>query len=397
MFKKIFDFIREYVIIEVVGKNKERFINMCLFKGVGIKNCVPEGDGVRIAIPRNEFKNIRSAVRKSGVRVRIIEKRGKRHFAKTHRKRVGFLAAGIIFIALMVVSSRYIWCVELDGIKRAERDEVIEILRKNGVYPGARKSKIADLGELKQDIIATDDINWAWLYIEGTKARLQIQETTPKPDIVDKTTPTDIIALCDGYITEATVKRGERRVNKGMAVAKGDVLISGKVPVYVEGTDERYSYVNADGVFYADTIRKETGKFSRKEFLRVKTGKHKLRLTLDVFGKHFDGIKSPEEVYDACLTDSVYYDLDLPFVGYTGISLGKHMVYEVNEVANTLAEDEVIDRARETLEERIMQGVGVGAQRLDENITYTRSGDTYIVTLTMYLRENIGIEIPRER
>lgn len=395
MFKKIFDFIREYVIIEIVGKNKEKFLNMLMFKDIEIKDCVPYNNSIRLAIPRDEFKNIRGAVRKSGVKVKIIKKQGIRQYIKIHRNRWGLLVFGLLVIALGVISSRYIWCVEIEGIKRADRDEVIEILRKNGVYVGAKKSGINDLGEIKADIIGTDDINWAWLYLEGTKARLEIQETTPKPQIVDKNTPTDIIALCDGYLREATVKRGERRVNSGMTVAKGEVLISGKVPVYVEGTDERYSYVNSDGRFFADTIRRETGGFLTKETIRIKTGNKKTRFGLHIMGKEYS--PDTEALFEAQDVDVKVYDLTLPIIGYTGISFVKYAVYEINEITHTLTEEEVLKRAKETLEERVMKGVAAGAVRNNETITYWKSGDTYNVTLTMYLRENIGIEIPRER
>lgn len=397
MLKKIFDFMTEYVIMEVIGKNKERFLNMCLYKGIKIRDCMPCENGLKLTMPRKEFKKIRSAVRKSGVKVHIIEKCGRRSFVRNNRKRVGFLIAGVVIIVLSIISTQFIWCVELDGIKRADREEVIEILHNSGVYVGARKNKIADLGEIKKDLIATDDINWAWLYIEGAKARLAIQETVPKPDVVDKTTPTDIIALCDGYITEATVKRGERRVNKGMTVSKGEVLISGKVPVFVEGEEERYSYVNADGIFYADTIRKETGKFSEKETVRIQTGNKKRRLSFEILGRELCLSCGFDKIYDNYDVESVKYDLNLPFYGYTGISMTKNAIYEINEIQNTVTEGEILSRAKEILEERIMKGVGTGAVRTNENITYTKSGDTYTVTLTMYLRENIGIEIPRER
>ncbi len=395
MFKKIFDFIREYVIIEIAGKNKERFLNMLMYKGIEIKDCVPSHSKMILSIPRDEFKNIRGAVRKSGVKVKIIKKQGIREYIKSRRNRFGFLVCGLIIIVLGVISSRYIWCVEIDGIKRADKEEVTEILSKNGVYVGAKKSKINDLAEIKDDIVATDDINWAWLYMEGTKARLQVQETTPKPEIVDKNTPTDIIALCDGYLREATVRYGERRAVAGTTVGKGDILISGKVPVFVEGTEERYSYVNADGRFFADTIRRETGEFSKKETLRVKTGNKKTRFALHIMGKEYS--QNVHGLYETQDIDEEVFDLTLPLLGYTGLSFKKCTVYEINEFTNILTEDEVLKRAEETLEERVMKGVMAEAKRYNETITYTKSGDTYTVTLTMYLRENIGIEIPRER
>ncbi len=397
MFKKIFDFMTEYVIIEISGKNKERLLNMWLYKGIKVWDCVPLNDSIRLAMSSADFKAIRSSVRKSGARVHIIEKHGRSRFIKDNRKRIGFLVSGVAVVIIMTVLSQFIWCVELDGIKRADPAEVAEILRKNGVYVGARKSKINDLGEIKKDIIATDDINWAWLYMEGTKARLEIQEITPKPDVVDKTTPTDIIAIADGNLREATVRRGERRVNSGINVSKGQVLVSGKIPVFVEGEEERYSYVNSDGSFVADTIRKETGEFTKEEILTVPTGRIKTRFSFDIFGKSFTLSGGLDDLYEESETETQNFDLNLPFIGYTGISVKKHTVHEINRIKNSLANDEIIDRARENLEEKIMKGVGVGAVRTGEDITYTKLGDTYRITLTMYLRENIGIEIPRER
>ena len=93
---------------------------------------------------------------------------------------------------------------------------------------------------------------------------------------------------------------------------------------------------------------------------------------------------------------SRYYDLRLPIVGYIGITLVVHNVYEVNKVKNVLTDEEVVARAKEELEERICKQLSCGAKKTSEDITYTRDGDTYIVTMRMRLTENIGIEIPSE-
>ena len=49
------------------------------------------------------------------------------------------------------------------------------------------------------------------------------------PNILDKDTPCDIVAACDGIINHMVVKNGEEVLNDGDAVKTGDVIVSGKV------------------------------------------------------------------------------------------------------------------------------------------------------------------------
>lgn len=397
MLKNNFKFLLGYVIIETVGKNKERFINMCLTNRFNIWDVTPSKDGLVLKITNSDFKNIRRIVRKCGIRVKIISKHGLSQFIKQHRYRAIFPIAGVFICIYFLLMPQYIWCVEIDGARNADTEKIIEILADNGVYVGAKKKNIADLGDIKSAVIfGEDEINWAWLYIEGAKARLQVQERTPPPEVNDVTSPTSIIAARDGYIHTAEVKRGERRVVAGDFVSKGDVLVSGKVAVFREGDPEKYSYVHSDARIIADTTHQAEETFSKKETLRIKTGSRKKRFTIALFGKEYNPFGRPDEAYDKCDVETENYDATLPVFGYLGFGIDIHNVYEVKEYENTLTEDELFLRARETLEERIMKKVGTEAERTDERLTYSKNGDNYTVRLMMNFRENIGINIPQE-
>ena len=65
--------------------------------------------------------------------------------------------------------------------------------------------------------------------------------------MVDKDTPCDIAAACDGYIKNVITKNGKQLVKAGDTVNAGDVLISGTVPVFREGEEERYMEVHSLG------------------------------------------------------------------------------------------------------------------------------------------------------
>ena len=134
--------------------------------------------------------------------------------------------------------------MEINGTYDADPAEIEAVLREHGVYVGAPKKGIDDLSEIKNDAVhRIDGINWAWLYIEGAKARFEVQEITPAPEVADLETPTDIIAACDGVVRSAVVKRGERHVNSNMTVTAGQKLVSGKVAdVYKRQRKHRGKY-----------------------------------------------------------------------------------------------------------------------------------------------------------
>lgn len=397
MFKKIFKFVKGYVIIEITGKNKERFLNLCLNDGIEIGTAEYRENAIVVSLSAADFMRMRSDAKQSGVKIKIISKHSVKKFALSRKNRIALPIFLIILGIYYVLVQNFIWCVEIDGIKTADSGAVAEILRDKGVYPGAPKSGIEDLSGIKNAIIFSENkINWAWLYVEGAKARLAVQEAVMPPGISDKRVPTDIIAACDGYVREATVKRGERRVVANTTVTKGQVLISGKVAVFGAGEEERYSYVNSEGKITADTVRYARGTFGAKKKLGIKTGRVKKRLGFEFFGKEFFPFGKPENAFVKSETVRKNYDLTLPFIGYAGCGICLCEVYEINEISYTMNKDEVLADAREKLEEEICKGFPHNARRLSQSLSYSESDGKYDVVLRMSLRENIGMKIPIE-
>lgn len=395
MLKKIFKFIKGYVIIEVTGKNKERFVNMCLVNLLNIYDIVPGGDGLLMKTDRAGFAAMRRLARKSGTRVRILKKCGLPHIMHQYRRRYGFFVSGAAVCIFLFLLPQYILCVEIDGAYNSDKERIYEVLREHGVYVGAKKSRVDDLSEIKNSVIfGIDGISWAWLYDEGAKMRLEIQESVPKPEVKDKSVPTDIVAAYDGWITSADVYLGERRVSAGTAVAAGDVLVSGKVAVFPPGGEENYIYVHSDAKIMADTVRCETAGFKATETLRIRTGRSKKRLSAVIFGKEIKLYKGfGFDEYDISVKR---YDFNIPIIGYSGLTLNVETAFEVNELQRTLSVQEVIERAGEKLSERICKKLGAGAVKRSEELTYSENGGTYTVELRMHLTENIGIEVPAQ-
>ena len=397
MLKKIFKFAKGYVIIEISGRNKERFVSDCVSKWIDIFNVIASQKGLYASVAMSDFKFLRPFVRRHKVKVKIISRHGIPHFTRKYRHRYAFCFMSVAICIFFCIIPHYIWCVEIDGIYYADREQVFKILHEHGVYIGAKKNGIDDLGEIKNSIIfGVDEINWAWLYVDGAKATLKVQERNFPTVGEDETVATDIIAAADGFIKKADILKGERRINEGMSVCAGDKLVSGKVAVFREGSAEKYIYVNSEAVIIADTLRKAQGTFSSKEILRIRSGEHKKRLALRWRNKELKLYRDFDCGYEEYDTNTVKYDLKLPFSGYTLLSIVISDVYEVNITEHKLKKEEVLDRAKEALEEKICRLLGTGAVRTKQEITYSADGDNYEVVLQMHLKENIGIEVPAE-
>lgn len=395
MFNKFFKFLRGYVIIRIYGKGAERFLNICLRRNINVWNTMPCENGIELAMACSDFFLIRGIVRKCRVKVYIKEKHGLRHLLHLYRKRYVFLAMIALCVILCALSTQFIWLVEINGVENSDVGSIIETLDELGIKSGALKRSLPDGMDIKREIInGTDNIAWAWVYIEGAKARVEIYEKIIPPNVVDKDTPCDIVAACDGVIKKMIVKSGEEKVREGDAVSAGDVIVSGKVATYKEGYPEEYIYVHSMADVEAYTSHKKSGEYKLYYESRIPTGKHKTLYSLEVFGKMFS-LPQKEIQYEDYDTSEKRHELYIPFFGYTGIALDTIKYDEVSINHEPLSIETAVEFAKNDLEEKIAKELTQGSKLTDENIEYEKTdNETIKVTLEMNFIQNIATMQP---
>lgn len=399
MFKKFFKFLKGYVIIEIYGKNAERFINICLRRGIEICGTKPLENGIiQLVVFKRDFPLLRPVARKTKTKVRIKRKRGLYNIVSRYRKRYLFAAGFFAFVMFIALTSQFIWVVEINGVENADYDKIIAALEQDGVVSGALKKNLPSGMELKRDILnANDDIAWAWVYIEGAKARVEIYEKTLPPQIIDKSASCDIAAQREGVIKKITAKSGELLLKEGDAVSPGDVIISGKVGTYLEGEPEKYIYVHALGTVEAYTIHTASDDYALYYESRVPTGDNKSYYSLEIFGKKFDLFGNKSISYEEFDKIENRHELSLPFIGYLGISLNSERYDEVTVNKEPLSVDTALEMARTELEETISKELLPKSELLGSELTYEQlDNETIHVKLSMNFIENIGIEMPIE-
>lgn len=394
MFNKFFKFLKGYVIIRITGSDAERFINICVRRGIDIGSVKAVDGALILCVSVKDLSSLRPIVRKTGVKIRIIERRGAFMIKRLYGKRYAFFAGALFMIIFFAVTAQFIWIVEIDGVYESNQSQIIEILEQNGIKPGALKSSVPPISEVKNQLInKTGTIAWAWVYIEGARARVEVYEKRLKPESVDKSQPCDIVAACDGFVRRIDIKNGNRVVENETVVSAGDVLISGTVPVFKEGYEERYMQVHAEGTVEAVTYHEKTTEQSLYHESRVQTGREKSYYSAEIFGKLFNLFFKENPNFENADISDKRHELILPFFGYSGLCINERRYSEVDVVREPLTEEAAALIAQTRLEEEIAKELFKNPRLQDRELEWEKiNNDTIKVRLKMTFLEDIGTE-----
>ncbi|HHW67288.1 sporulation protein YqfD [Defluviitalea raffinosedens] len=253
MFLSVWNYLRGYVTIEVSGFSVERFMNLASHKGIYLWDIQRNRAKVQMKVSIAGFRLLKSCAKKTRCKVRIIEKKGWPFILYRYRKRKVMGLGFLIFFGILYILSSFVWVVEIKGNTRISTEELTKALGEYGVKPGVWKYKINPSnieGLLMNDF---NDIAWTAVDIKGTKVTVELTETVVKPEIVDQTTPCDLVAEKTGLIVSIATRAGTPKVKPKDVVQKGDLLVSGELIVKQDEEGTVIKYVHADAEVKAKT------------------------------------------------------------------------------------------------------------------------------------------------
>ena len=241
---KLIRWLIGYVSFSFYSGFSEGFINDCYSKKLNIKNVTVKDGTLYAECPSLLYPYLRSTARKNGGRLRINEKHGALFSLSKIKNRWGIfvgIVLGIIFISYI---SGFVWNIEITGNKTLGEGELRSFLSDNGFTEGVRW-RDADRDKIENLLLASfDKCAFAHINRNGTSATLEIDEAVEKPKTVNRKKYANLKAKKSGIIVKATVYDGWAVRNRGDAVTKGDLLISGiysgekKVTLYTHARGE---------------------------------------------------------------------------------------------------------------------------------------------------------------
>ena len=269
-------FIFGFLEVRFFGDFKEKIFSLAAKNGISFFDTKLSKNGIETNISIRDFRKLPYVLRGSGIRVKILRKRGLPFKLKINQKRLGILAGIIFFIVFLEYMSGFIWVIDVTGNRYVTDAEILNACEKVGIVKGIKTSSVNTKTIREKLLLNIDSLAWASLNIEGCKLTVNVSES-------DKKENNDCIcnlkAKADGIVKKIDVTSGNTVVKIGDTVKKGDVLVSG-VLEKLTGTE----FVHSSGEVIAETSRSITvsGDYIKKE--KLENGKVKYKKVLDFFG-----------------------------------------------------------------------------------------------------------------
>ena len=278
MIISIIRYILGYINFRAFGGFSDRFLNICTRDGIPLWNIKNVKGNISASTTINGYLSIRNAVRKSGMKVMVTERKGLIFFLKRNKIRAGLLFGAIVFVSLIFILSQFVWSVSLVGNIDLQEDYLLSAFQKYGIKVGATISSIDDSDIAERVVSEIEELSWAAINRKGNVVVIEVREKTPAPEKYDNSVPTNLIADENGLILSIDVLSGNEEIKPGSAVTKGDLLISGVITF----ADGREKLVHGDGFVKALVTRKE--KFNGNDFSVHNLIEEKTRKKLFFFG-----------------------------------------------------------------------------------------------------------------
>lgn len=266
MIRKLILWLKGYLLIRVEGYSPERFLNACSYKNVEVRGLKSAGGAYEMYVSLKDFRNMKTVLKKTGTKVRILKRCGLPFFLHKYRKRKLFFAGAILGCVLIYILSLFIWEIDIQGNGKTTDETLLSYLRSQDVYCGMTADRV-DCEKIVRDIRKQyQDIVWVSASLQGTRIVIQVKENEQEEaEQSGSEEGTDLIASRDCTLISMITRQGTPVACEGRQVKKGDLLVSGRIEMKNDAgevTGYRYCEAQADiigqySVLYEDIIDRE--------------------------------------------------------------------------------------------------------------------------------------------
>ena len=393
MLISIWNYLRGYVMIEVVGFSVERFLNLAVHRDVYVWDVERRGNKLTMKVGAQGYKMLKPCARKTGCKMKIINKTGMPFIKHRYRKRKMIPVGILIFIILIYSMASFVWLIEVEGNEKVNSQEIVEKLLESGYKVGGLKRKM-NLRNAEEVLMNSfTDILWTGISFEGTKLVVEITETVPEPELVDYSSPSNIIANSDALILEIVTRKGTPKVKEGDTVRKGDVLVSGQI-LLSEGWEEEEAkiiYTRASADITAKTNYTFQTQLPLKKIEKEYTGQVKKRYGFRIINNkiNFYSPNIPFKDYDHVINSKqLQFTSKFPLPFY--IIWDEYIEYKAKPqiISDKIAQDTLII----TLHDLLAQNIHVDGEIVKQEVKFAKKDGIMIGRLQAIVKEELGVE-----
>lgn len=400
--KKLINLLRGYVEWNISGAFPERMLNLCAQHRLQFwRMRWVDSTTFTFRTALHDRKRVMELAQKAMCEPKVLAKRGMGAAALALVGRWGFLLGLALCLGAVSILSRFLLVVEVSGNETVPTAVILSELQRLGVRPGAYGPDVEVREVANEALIALPQLSYMAINIYGTRAAVQVREAVKSPELLEEKIPADVVAVTDGIILDIRADSGQALVNDGDIVAKGEVLITGKMdlkePQYSE-IDLGWLQVRAAGSVRARTWRTLEESIPLAVAEKCYTGAEETLYSLKILWGQVDFFENSSisyERYDriTCTRMFTVAGREMP-LGLITTTIREYTVTQA-----PLYVEEAEERLKQMLQRRLSDLMDANDGIVLRSDFVTRmAGDVLTVTLLAECEEEIGrtVELPGE-
>lgn len=189
-----------------------------------------------------DFVHLVPLCARTSVHPHLVKKRGLPFQIQKMWRNWTFYSGFLFFLTALMVLSSYLWEITYSGQRSFSRETLSADVEGMDVYPGMKRSRL-DCDAIEKRLREIHpEISWVSAEEIGSVLKISIKEGKESVEHEKTGTPCHLTAPYDGTIQDISVSRGTAKVKRGQKVKKGDILISGLIPV-TDDSDQITEYM----------------------------------------------------------------------------------------------------------------------------------------------------------
>lgn len=346
-----------------------------------------ENDDLKIIIHSSNYSAYKKVFFENNIAADFSNEKGLLSYLKLNKHRVGILIGLVFLFTAIMLSSQFVWTINISGNERLTDEEVINELNNAGFFIGSFIPCI-DYKDLHNKVLLnSDSISWISVNITGNVANVVIKERLAEKE-KEKNKYTNIVAKYDGQIALISVIDGKKQISIGDVVKKGDLLISGILDSQSQGV----RYVNAKGEVNAYVNKTIEIKFPYESFEKVLTNNVYIEKSYKIFNKNINFFTKYRNYSDFCDTIEkteqikLFNIISLPIYRTTT----RYYEYKYQNVSYT--KKQAVDLAFKKLRKEMDKEL-LNAELISKNISTSYDDKCFYINCELYCLEDIASSV----
>ena len=275
-----------YVCVCMKGRQVNRFLNLCSRNGIHLWRIAYDVEqNLRANIRLHDFYDLKPYLRKTKTKIKILSKKGFPFWCHRHPRLKWFFCITFFLLCFGFYSLNFVWNIEVKGNSKVSTQDILECLDENEIKIGLKQETI-DCSKI--ELLLREQfhqLGWVSVYLEHTNLCIEVKESLY--DVIGHSEDVSgrmfhLIANKEGRISSIVTRAGKALVKEGQIVKPGDILVLGQSEIFDDNGEVKETlYLKADASIYADVMYHMDIPLTEMELAALKlAGKHEESLLL---------------------------------------------------------------------------------------------------------------------